>query len=62
MSNRHEADPKNLEVMTRKAWEALPEAHRYRDREGRPYRLRLEPETGATVLVPVRITDTRARS
>lgn len=54
----HERDPTNLDVLTRKAWDALPRDYRCRDREGRPYRLRHEPETGATVLVPVRITDT----
>lgn len=45
------------EEMTRKEWEELHPDFKAVDEEGQRFALRLEKDTGATVLVPVRVTE-----
>lgn len=45
-----------MDTITREEWTRLHDDFRTVI-DGRPYRVRLDPETGATVLVPVEITD-----
>lgn len=48
-----------METITRKEWENLHPDYRLIRNDGQRYRLRLERDTGATVLVPVEIVDER---
>lgn len=45
------------EEITREEWENLHPDFKTTDEGGQRYVLRLEHETGATVLVPVRVTE-----
>lgn len=49
-----------METMTRDEWENLHPDYRLVREDGQHYRLRLERDTGVTVLVPVEVVDEEA--